>query len=53
MAEENGEKKNGGMRQRECDGRVGSPLVEREEIQSPMRPELQGAVAHRDEHAEP
>jgi hypothetical protein len=47
------EEKDGGMRQRECDGRVGCPLVEREEIHASLRPALQRAVAHRDEHAEP
>ena len=47
------EEKHGGMRQRECDGNVGGPLVEGEEIYVPMRPEFHGAVAQGHEHAKP
>jgi len=47
------EEEDGGMRQRECDGRVGGPLVEREEIQASMRPEFHWAVAQGHEHAKP
>ena len=41
------------MRQRECDGGIGGPLMKCEQIHVSMRPEFHWAVAQGHEHAKP